>query len=127
MSLLTATDLAFMQTTQEAAMPGTVVIERYSNIGDGMGGNYQQWAAVGTAIGRIYPQVRRGMAEMVGGAQVLAQSDWFATLPAGTDVTAADRLLYNSRTWEVTRVNNDEMWATCVRCEVEANNEERRI
>lgn len=126
MSLLSAADLAFMQETQEQAMPGTVVVERYGLTQAGQGGAYEGWTAAGTVIGRIYPQRTMGM-EAVGGAQVQSEMKWWATLPIGTEVNERDRLLYNSRTWEVVRVNNDEMWATCIRCELSTMNEERRV
>ena len=127
MSLLTAGNLTWMADVQEQAMPGTVVIERYTRSSDGQGGVYETWAAVGTAVGRIYPRERMGMGEQVTGAQVMSVSDWWGTLPSGTDVTAKDRLYYSGRTWEVVRVNNDEDWQTAVRCECRAMNEERRI
>jgi head-tail adaptor len=126
MSLLTTADLAYMQATQETALPGTVVIERYTTSSDGMGGQVQTWAAAGTVDGRIYPRSRLGIGEMAGGGQILSVTDWFATLPFGTDVIASDRLVYADRTWEVIRVNNDESYMTAVRCEVRALNEERR-
>jgi head-tail adaptor len=115
-----------MQGVQRRAMPGTVVIERYGLTSNGMGGYREAWAAVGTVVGRVYPMVRRGQDEQIAGAQVISESAWFATLPVGTDVDARDRILYQSRTWEVVRVNNDEMWQTAVRCELKAHNEERR-
>lgn len=124
--MLTAADLAYMQDTQEQALPGTVVIERNTLVDDGMGGRIETWAAVGTVIGRIYPMVRRGMAEAVGGAQVQSSTQWFATLPVDTVIYAQDRLFYGDSTWEVLRVNNDEMWKTAVRAELEKSNEERR-
>lgn len=126
MNLLTADDLTYMQATQEQALPGAVVIERYTNASDGMGGQMQTWAAVGTVNMRIYPRTVRGQGETVAGAQVLSVTEWWATAPAGTDVTAKDRLLYSGRTWEVIRANNDEMYQTAVRCELESMNEERR-
>jgi hypothetical protein len=93
-----------------------------------MGGDYETWAAIGTVVGRIYPQMTsNSQNESVGGAQVQSVMQWWATLPAGTNVTAKDRLLYNSRTWEVTEANNSEMYQTCVRCAVTSMNEERRI
>jgi len=122
----TAAELAFMQDTQEQAMPGTVVIERYTFTPDGTGMAYEAWTALGTVIGRIYPVVRRGQAEITAGAQTTSLTRWVGTLPEGTDVLAKDRLLYDSRTWEVTQVNNSEMWMTALRCELEAFNEERR-
>lgn len=128
MSLLSDADLTYMQATQEQALPGTVVIERYTRTSDGMGGQWETWAAVGTVLGRIYPRATRGFQiEVSSGAQLTSQEEWLATLPYGTDVTAKDRLLYSGRTWEVARVNNDEMWQTAVRCEVKSSNEERRI
>lgn len=124
--MLTATDLAFMQNTQELAMPGTVVIERYTTTSNGMGGSREAWNAVGTVIGRIYPRTSRSGDEAVGGAQVQSTMMWYGTLPSETDVIEKDRLLYSNRTWEVIRVNNDEMWQTATRCELQSMNEERR-
>lgn len=127
MSLLSADDLAYMRATQEQALPGTVVIERYTLTPNGMGGHIEAWAAVGTAIGRIYPRTTRGRGEIVLGAQVQSETEWYATFPVGTDVRETDRLLYDSRTWEVVRTNNSEMYSTAVRCDLEALNQERRI
>lgn len=124
--MLTAADLAYMRDTQEDFLPGTVVILRDLALSNGAGMQYDGYAAHGTVLGRIYPMQRRGMGEVVAGAQVLSVNTWFATLPAGTDVTARDRLSYEGRTWEVMRVNNDEMWQTAVRCELETHNEENR-
>jgi head-tail adaptor len=115
-----------MKAAQESIMPGTVVVERYTRTDNGMGGGYETWAAVGTAIGRIYPRPLGRGRESVAGEQVTSTMQWYGTLPIGTDVLAKDRLLYQSRTWEVTTVNNDEMYQTCVRCELETLNEEQR-
>lgn len=123
--MLSASDLTFMQDTQELAMPGTVVIERWTMVPDGMGGSLESWNAVGTVIGRIYPQRTQGN-ELVGGAQVQSEIKWWGTLPYDTVVYAQDRLVYSGRSWEVLRVNNDEMWMTAIRCELESENEERR-
>jgi head-tail adaptor len=125
--MLGAADLEWMQAMQQRAMPGTVVIERRTLAADAMGGMTETWAAVGTVSGRIYPQNVRSMTEPIAGAQIAEQSRWFATFPVGTDVLASDRLLYATRTWEVIRVANDEMWQTAVRCEVTTYNEERRV
>ena len=125
-ALLGDGDLAWMADLQQQAMPGTVVIERYTNTSDGAGGAYQNWQAVGTVIGRMYPRPRLGMGESAAGAQIMSVTDWWATLPTGTDVTAKDRLVYGGRSFEAIRVNNSEMWQTAVRVECRAMNEERR-
>lgn len=127
MSLLTAADLAYMDATQREAMPGTVVIERNTLADNGMGGSYEGWNAIGTVIGRIYPKAIPGGSEMMAGAQETSLVRWAGSFPLGTDVLANDRLFYGSRTWEVISTNNDEMWQTDVRCELESMNEERRV
>lgn len=125
--MLSAAELAAMRVVQTAALPGTAVIERCTLASDGMGGYDQTWAAAGTVAARLYPQNTRVVAESVmGGAQVISETRWFVTLPVGSTVTAADRLVIDGRSWEVMSVNNSEMWQTAVRCEVTAFNEERR-
>jgi head-tail adaptor len=123
--MLTAADLSFMRDTQEDALPGTVVIQRHTLVSDGMGGATETWAAVGTAIGRIYPR-RTQSAENIGGGQVHSHMQWWATFPVGTQVDAGDRLVYSDRSWEVIGTNNDEMWQSAVRCELTSHNEELR-
>lgn len=115
-----------MQGIQNLAMPGTVYILGMGTVADGTGGYTETWSTVGTVIGRIYPQVKRGVAEQVGGAQVISETQWFGTFPVGTVVTAKDRVKYGNRTWQVLRTNNGEMWQTAVRCELMAHNEEDR-
>lgn len=127
MSLLTVADLAYMDATQQEALPYAVVIERGTLVDNGMGGSYESWAAVGTVLGRIYPKSIPGGAERVAGAQVISEIRWAGTFPIGTIVYPQDRLFYGARTWEVISTNNDEVWQTAVRVELESLNEERRI
>ena len=54
--MLTAAELAALRATQNQALPGSAVIERYTLQSDGMGGYEQAWAAVGTIAARLYPQ-----------------------------------------------------------------------
>jgi head-tail adaptor len=125
--MLTTADIASMQSTQNAAMPGTVFILRSSGTADGMGGFTEVWGTVGTVVGRVYPQNSRAFAESVTGVQVVSETRWFGSFPMGTNITAKDRVFYASRTFEVTQVNNSEMWPTCVRAELVAFNEEARV
>ena len=125
--LIGAPDLAWMKAIQARAMPGTIIIERHTLTRDQLGGFSEVWAAVGTVTGRIYPQNTRSFGEPVVGERVTSEGRWFATMPVGTDVLASDRLYYASRSWEVVRVNNDEMWQTAVRAECVSYNEEDRV
>lgn len=123
--MLTAGELAQMQATQTAALPGTVVIERYALTADGMGGYSEAWTAAGTVQGRIYPA--SGGSERVTGGQPASSVQWWGTFPVGTSLTAKDRLRYAGRTFEVLAVNNGEMWQTAVRAELLSLNEEARV
>lgn len=123
--MLTAGEVAAMQATQVAALPGTVVIERYTLTADGMGGFSEAWTAAGTVPGRIYPA--SGGDERVTGGQPASMVQWSGTFPVGTDLTAKDRLRYAGRTFEVLAVNNGEMWQTAVRADLLALGEEARV
>lgn len=125
--MLTAAELADLRETQESILPGSAIIQRFTNVSDGMGNFDQTWANVGTVRARLYPQTVRSMAENAnGGAQMISETRWFVTMPHGTNVTAKDRLLIDNRTFEIYQVNNSESFQTAVRCEVYAFNEEKR-
>ena len=123
--MITAAELTAMQATQNLVMPGTAIINRATLSNDGMGGQTETWAAVGTVTARLYP-IPSQQREYATGGQPSSVSDWFVTVPVGTDVIARDRIIVSSRTFEVQYVNNDEMYQTAVRCEVAAFNEELR-
>lgn len=122
--MLGMTDLTWMRSAQNSILPGTVTIQRVTLTPDGMGGFTETWSNVGTVAGRLYPVNSRAFAESDSGAQLVSQTRWFVTLPVGTIVTAADRLVVGNRLFHITQVNNSEMWQTAVRCEVSAVNEE---
>lgn len=122
--MLTAGELAAMQAVQNRALPGTVVIERYGLTADGMGGYTEAWTAAGTVTGRIYPAAG---SERVTGGQPVSVAQWQGTFPVGTSLSAKDRVRYAGRTFEVTAVNNGEMWQTAVRADLLAMNEEARV
>jgi hypothetical protein len=127
MTLLRTSDIAWMQGIQERVMPGTVYILSMGTASDGMGGIAETWGTVGTVTGRIYPIERRGEIESISGGKIVSETRWFGTFPSGTSVDARNRVKYGSRTWEVLRVNNGEMYQTAVRCELMAHNEENRV
>lgn len=123
--MLTVADLAGMREVQERALPGSAVIERKTLAPDGMGGLTEQWTVIGTAPARLSSQNSRAVAESgANGAQVLSLTHWYVTMPVGTAVTAADRLVVGGQRYEVTEVNNGEHWQTAVRCAVQRVNEE---
>lgn len=124
--LLGAADLEWMGGLQGQALPGSAIIHRGTVTPDGMGGGSVTWAAVGTVAARLYGQNSRAVAEDArNGAQVISVTRWYVTMPTGTLVTAADRLVVSGRLFEVTEVNNDQHWQAAVRASVTAINEEQ--
>lgn len=123
--MITASELSWMRTEQNRALPGTAVIERATLTSDGMGGYTETWAAVGTVSGRLMPRDAQSQ-EMLAGGEITSLQRWWMTLPHGTDVKEQDRISWNGRTFEVIGVGNDESYQTAVRCEVMSLNEEAR-
>jgi SPP1 family predicted phage head-tail adaptor len=121
--MLTAAELTELRAVQALALPGTAIVERQTLVADGMGGQAETWSPVGTVAARLYPMSMLGRAEPAIGGQVQSITRWDLTLPHGTDVTAADRIRYGGRAFQITNVNNDEAYQTAVRCELIAYNE----
>lgn len=125
--MLTAAELTAMRTVEESVMSGTAIISRYALTADGMGGYSEAWTNVGTVACDLWPIGQRGERERVTGAQMTQDVDWFITVPHDTEVTAKDRIVIDSRTFEVVFVPNDISWKTALRVEAKAHNEELRI
>lgn len=125
-TLLGTAHIGWMRTVQERALPGTVIIQRRTDVRGVMGGFTESWAAIGTVDGRLAFQNSASQSEPATGERPSSMSMWFVTMPVGTDVTAEDRLSVGGRTFEVLRVNNDQDWKTAVRCECISINEEAR-
>lgn len=120
--ILQTADLTWMRGIQERIQPGTAIVYRSTQTTDGMGGFDEAWAAVGTVSARLLPP---SGVEKIAGEQPSSITRWYITLPQSTDVTAKDRISYNSaRMFEVDVVNNDESWHTALRCDVTAIGEE---
>lgn len=125
--MLSAAELSAMRDIEEQVMPSTGVIERYGLTSDGMGGFTEAWTAVGTVSCDLWPVNSRGERERVtAGAQPISRADWYITVPFDTDITAKDRMVIESRSFEIVFVPNDRSWSTALRCEAIAHNEELR-
>lgn len=126
--MLSAAELAAMRDIEELVMPSTGVIERYGLTSDGIGGFTEAWAAVGTVSCDLWPVNQREERERFrSGGQIISKSDWFVTVPFDTNITAADRIVVDGRSFEIVFVPSDRSWSTALRCEAVAHNEERRV
>jgi len=126
MPALTAAELSAMRDIEIEVMSSTCVIERSTYAADGMGGRTETWAAVGTVVCDLYPQSRLEREQAMGG-QVTSASSWFVAMPTTASVIARDRLVIDSRSFEVTFVPNNADHLTALQIEVQAYNEERRV
>jgi SPP1 family predicted phage head-tail adaptor len=125
--MLTQSELTDFRAQQLAAMPGSAIIYRASLASDGMGGQTETWAAIGTVAARLYPTQGYSSNERLAGAQDTSMTRWWLSMPYDTDATAADVVKVDGRVFKIQEVNNDEMWRTALRCKVEAHNEETSI
>lgn len=120
--MLTAEEMAQMRAVQEAALPNTAVILRFPLVSDGMGGYIDTWQPTGTAPCRVSSVNSRAYAETEQGLQLVSETRWVVTLPAGTEVSAKDQLQVGDVVYEVTEVNAGEDWMTAVRAQVTRKN-----
>lgn len=94
--MLSIDELTQLKAMQAAAMPETVAIHRKTLADDGHGGFTQSDSTVATVAGRLGLPGRspeeRTLAAQVGVSQV-----YMISLPAGTDVRAADELVITTQ------------------------------
>jgi SPP1 family predicted phage head-tail adaptor len=100
---LTAGELAAMRAAQNAALPDTCVIRRVTLTPDSYGGHTEEWNDIATVACRVAPSGHSPQEQVIA-ERMSATSTWTLTLPADTDVTAADRLVVGARTFEVAAV-----------------------
>lgn len=82
------------------SLSDTAVVQRRTSASDAGGGAAWTWAAAGTVPCRVYP-AGGGGPSLVGGA-LNERTTHFCRMPAGTDVTAPDRVVIGAGTFEVT-------------------------
>lgn len=97
--MLSSAEFQAMQATATGALPDSGTILRPTVSNDGMGGQSQDWNAVGTAVCRVRPSTSPDERPTAG--KVTAYTDWVITFPGGTDVRSQDRVQAIGRTFEV--------------------------
>jgi head-tail adaptor len=113
--VISAAELTAMRADLTSSMPSTVNISRVTLTSDGMGGQSEAWATVGTVVARVSPN-GAGLDDIAGG-EVINQTPWVVTVPVGTQVNERDRIIFSGQTFEVVRTDTPRSWDTCVRCE----------
>jgi hypothetical protein len=106
--MISAADLASMQSTAVATLQTTTCqISRKTPASDGMGGQTWAWSTVATTTCFVTSVVETDT-ETIDQSRLELLNRWLIYLPAGTDVTARDRILALGKTYEVTSVNAPE-------------------
>ena len=98
--LLSNAQLEAMRAVLNRSLPASGTILRATATGDGMGGQSTTYAAADIAICRVQPVPTRPSEGTVGG-RTAATQEWVITFPAGTTITARDRIATGGRTFEV--------------------------
>jgi len=98
--MIPADELAAIRAEVNLLLNETVVISRLTQSDNGAGGFTESWAAAGTVTGRIGPLDKQGREGLVGD-RLAGRFGYTVTLPATTDVRAADRLTVGTRVFEV--------------------------
>lgn len=104
MSLLTADEITSMRDTADDALSGTAELQRKQTASDSGGGKTTTWATYATVAARLAPGSPLRDAEPITGERISPDSIWIVTLPAGTDITPADRILIGGKTLGVSEV-----------------------
>lgn len=112
--MLTAGELQGMRATQGLTLVESCTIVRRTLVSDGAGGQTATEAST-ASLCRLAPSNNQPQDRVVAGSQqdgVL----WRITLPAGAEVTASDRIVVGSRTFEVMGVYGPHSAITALVC-----------
>ena len=111
--MLSASQLSRMRDTQEDALPDTCTIQAPTVSKDAIGQPTKSWAARGTGIEcRMSP---REVRELVLGSRDTPVGEWVLTVAYDQTVETGDRVIYDSRTFEVVGVEKNESWELVTR------------
>lgn len=115
MTYLTDADITSMSETAELSLPGTAIIRRRTFTSDGGGGGTATWGTAGTVACRIGPLngSEREIAD-----RISAEATSVLTVPVGTDIGTADRVVSDGRTYNVAALREWGDYSVTLRVEV---------
>jgi hypothetical protein len=116
MSLLNASDMAYMIATENQAMSSTALILRPSQGTSALGFQDEYWSVVGTVNCDCWP-IPRFDREKSSGNQELSKGEFYISVPYNTDVSVIDVLSVNDINYKVTFVPKYQSWLTNQRVE----------
>lgn len=104
--MLNSGEIAQMRDTIEQTLPSTAVILRATTTRDARGGVVPTWGTASSVACRWSPLQSESSAELDQSERIVALRSRMVTVPAGTDVTAADRVSIGGTVLEVMGVRS---------------------
>lgn len=101
--MISAGELALLRSEAGKSLVDTCVIRRATFTKDAAAGDVETWADLATVACRVAPSSYQQAEREVGGQTAQAVT-YVVTLPAGTDVTARDRIAWLGRLFGVVSV-----------------------
>ena len=114
--MLSSLDLEYLRSTVELLLPDTCYILTASGTADGAGGLSDAWGTASTKTACRLDTVTGNYKDMAGAVQTY--NKLMLSLPYDTTITEANRVYYNSTTYQVTSIN-DGSWLATKRAEVQ--------
>jgi len=100
-----ALPLAYLRGIQNAYLPDTCTIQRVTEGTPSGDGTSETWGTLASGVACRVSPLASGANESLGGGEAMqAVNQWTIWLPALTDVTVKDRIVYGTRTFEIARV-----------------------
>jgi hypothetical protein len=96
--------LGMLRTLQEQYLPDVCNVSRGTETASG-DGTAVTWAAIATGVPCRVSPLASGTGETLGAdASLQSVAQWTVWVPAGTDATVKDRIVFGARTFEIARV-----------------------
>lgn len=114
MTYLTDDEITLMQETQENYLPDTVTIQRVTISMTTGGGWTESWATLTTTCGRLGRQNTQPR-EGESGGKLKVEQLYDLTLPHDTTIEEDDRVVIDSRTYEINKITRPTN-KTALRC-----------
>lgn len=117
--MITSSELAWMRATENQAMSSNAIILSPNYEDSALGETVETWLIAGTVNCDIWP-IAKNEREKSSGNQEISKGEFYISIPFDTSVTVENRLVIDSKTYEVTFVPINQSWLTNLR--VEARN-----
>lgn len=116
--------LRIQQDLEAAVLPDTLYLLARTIARTSQGGTRETWGTAGTVIGRIDAYSSKGLSsfkgdEMVAGGAVQSFSRSMLTIPAGADLTVAQRVQSGTVLYNIVAVDIGKSWAMETRAIIE--------